>query len=382
MKRPTQQREERTPVRTARNPVEWASAHAGEQFPEPSFYKVPIDRKILRTYQARTNRHGLTYFGTYVGLLIVFGGLTVWVPSFPLKVLFFVLYATVFAFSEPILHETHHRTPFRSLAVNEVVHYIAGLLVFNEPIRARWLHAAHHTYTSYSDRDPEFQTERPPNFYTIGLDFFRLRYAPLWLMTTVRLALFGPDTLAKAWVPASDHRKLVWSARSFIVFYAGVIGLAVAISSWYPILFIFAARFVGPPFFALLSLPQHAGLEEDVEDWRLNTRTIHMGPIAQFLYWNMNYHLEHHMFPTLPYHALPSFHREIEGQTPPAYRSTMEAWREMLPALWRQRKEPLYSARRPLPSDDDPAAAGGAQYTQTADDVSRRATGALARPPR
>ena len=53
-------------------------------------------------------------------------------------------------------------------------------------------------------------------------------------------------------------------------------------------------------------LTQHAGLAEDVLDHRLNSRTVYMNPIFRFLYWNMNYHVEHHMFPMVPYHALPS----------------------------------------------------------------------------
>ena len=54
---------------------------------------------------------------------------------------------------------------------------------------------------------------------------------------------------------------------------------------------------------------QHAGLAEDVLDHRLNCRTVYMNPISRFIYWNMNYHVEHHMFPMVPYHALPRLHR-------------------------------------------------------------------------
>ena len=38
-------------------------------------------------------------------------------------------------------------------------------------------------------------------------------------------------------------------------------------------------------------------------DHRLNSRTVYMNPISRFIYWNMNYHIEHHMFPMVPYHA-------------------------------------------------------------------------------
>ncbi len=46
---------------------------------------------------------------------------------------------------------------------------------------------------------------------------------------------------------------------------------------------------------------QHAGLAEDVLDHRLNCRTVYMNSISRFIYWNMNYHVEHHMFPLVPF---------------------------------------------------------------------------------
>ena len=47
-------------------------------------------------------------------------------------------------------------------------------------------------------------------------------------------------------------------------------------------------------------------------DHRLNTRTVKMNVVNRFLYWNMNYHVEHHMFPMVPYHRLPELHEEIK----------------------------------------------------------------------
>ena len=53
-------------------------------------------------------------------------------------------------------------------------------------------------------------------------------------------------------------------------------------------------------------------------DHRLNCRTVYMNPINRYLYWNMNYHVEHHMFPLVPYHALPRLHDAGEGRLPDA----------------------------------------------------------------
>ena len=63
---------------------------------------------------------------------------------------------------------------------------------------------------------------------------------------------------------------------------------------------------------------QHAGLAENVLDHRLNCRTVYMNPLHRYLYWNMNYHVEHHMFPLVPYHALPRLHELVKADMPRA----------------------------------------------------------------
>ena len=322
------------------------------RFEEPNWTIVPVQRSTMRALQQRSNVPGLIRLGTYVRAAGDLGALTVWTHPFWLKVVFFLLYSTVYGFSEPILHETHHRTPFRTLWLNEVAHYLSGLFAFKEPLRDRWLHAGHHTYTYYSEIDPEIATDRPPRFWTLIFDFMRLHNALVnWLWPTIRTAVVGIDDLARRWVPVAYHKQLIRSARCCVAFYLGVIALAVAIPSWYPVLFIFAARFIGAPLHSWVTFIQHAGLEENVADWRENTRTVRMNPLFRLFYWNMNYHVEHHMHPTVPFHSLARLHAEIESRSPPPYPSTLAAWNEMIRALWHQRKEPSYSVHRPLPED-------------------------------
>ena len=96
-------------------------------------------------------------------------------------------------------------------------------------------------------------------------------------------------------------------------------------------------------------LTQHAGLQENVLDHRLNCRTVYMNRIHRFLYWNMNYHVEHHMFPMVPYHALPLLHQEVKDDCPVPYNGIIEAFREIIPALIKQSKDVSYYVERKLP---------------------------------
>lgn len=322
---------------------------------EPLWYRVKLEKKTMKKLQGRTNWQGLVWFGTYAGALGLFATfavldvLPVWARGVS-----FLAYSTVYCFSEAILHETHHRTAFRSSWLNETVHYIAGLLAFKEPIRDRWLHAGHHTYTNYPNIDPEIVLEPPPHFRFLAMDVLRLRFVPSWLLGTVR-NMFGPDVLAKRFVPVSEHATIRRSATACVAVYIAVIAAAVIFQTWWPILFVFAARFVGSWLHAWITLPQHVGLATEVPDWRQNTRTILTNPINRFLAWNMTYHVEHHMNPTVPFHALPALYGKIEHDCPPAYTSTWAAWREMLPALWRQKKDPSYFIMRPLPISSEEA---------------------------
>ncbi len=108
-------------------------------------------------------------------------------------------------------------------------------------------------------------------------------------------------------------------------------------------------RFYGGFVAQVFNITQHAGLRENIRDHRQNTRTFITNPMGQFLYMNMNYHIEHHMFPMVPFHQLPRLHEMIKDQCPPAYQGLWSTYRDFVPALVRQLEDPSYHIRRPLP---------------------------------
>src|ERR1700742_2679730 len=123
--------------------------------------------------------------------------------------------------------------------------------------------------------------------------------------------------------------------------HAAAIVAAIALHSWLPVMFVGPLPLMYGTWLSVwFGLTQHADLAENVLDHRLNARTVYMNPIFRFIYWNMNYHVEHHMFPMVPYHALPELHKAMLADTPKPYASTLEAYREILPTLMRQLREP------------------------------------------
>ena len=142
--------------------------------------------------------------------------------------------------------------------------------------------------------------------------------------------------------------------------------LAVWQRSLLPLMFIGLPALYGSWLMPIYGYTQHAGLAENVLDHRLNCRTVYMHPVHRYLYWNMNYHIEHHMFPLVPYHQLPRLHEMLKADMPPAYRGLWDAWREIIPALWRQVKDPAYFVKRTLPTPTIPVGAPAPPHVFTA----------------
>ena len=110
----------------------------------------------------------------------------------------------------------------------------------------------------------------------------------------------------------------IWRARLYVAIYLFTIGLAIATRSVLPLLFVGLTNLFGTWLLATYGYTQHAGLAENVLDHRLNSRTVYMNFIHRYLYWNMNYHVEHHMFPLVPYHALAQVAPGGKGRLPHA----------------------------------------------------------------
>jgi MocE subfamily Rieske [2Fe-2S] domain protein len=128
-----------------------------------------------------------------------------------------------------------------------------------------------------------------------------------------------------------------------------VIALSIATWSILPLLYVGLVNLFGSWLMLVYGLTQHTGLAENVLDHRLNCRTVNMNFINRYLYWNMNYHVEHHMFPLVPYHALPRLHAAVKEDMPKPYASLLSAWSEIIPAVLRQVKDPAYYVKRQLP---------------------------------
>ena len=314
------------------------------------WYSAPIGRKDLKELMKRSDgpaiRDTLIWFGALA--LTGFGGYWFW-GSFAC-VPFFIAYGVLYgSASDSRWHECGHGTAFKTRWMNDVVYNIACFMVLREPTVWRWSHTRHHTDTIIVGRDPEIAAMRPPAMLKILSNIFALYSSYVAFKKLILHSVGRLDPEEATYIPEMERPKVYRTARIWLAIFALVAVACVATGSILPAMFIGLPTLYGGWLLLVFGLTQHAGLDEDVLDHRLNSRTVMMNPVFRFLYWNMNYHVEHHMFPMVPYHALPRLHAAIKHDCPTPYRSVLEAYREIIPAVLRQRKDPSYFVVRQLP---------------------------------
>jgi fatty acid desaturase len=314
------------------------------------WYKCPIPRPLLKELMRRSDVPGLRDTALWIGAMAVTGatGALLWGSwaAVPLFVVYGVLYASG---GEARWHECTHGTAFKTPWINDLVYQIACFCAMRDPTVSRWSHTRHHTDTYVIGRDPEIVGFRPPDILRHSVAFLGLREFPesCWLML---MHATGRLTVEEAqYVPETERAKVTVTARWWLLVYAFTVAGCIASGSLLPAMLVGLPRIYGVWFIQFVALPQHVGLLDDVLDHRLNTRTVRMNPLARFIYWNMNYHIEHHMFPMVPYHQLPRLHEAIRGDCPPAYPNIRAAYAEIVPTLLRQRSDPSYRVVRPIP---------------------------------
>jgi fatty acid desaturase len=263
-----------------------------------------VEPRDLKAMSARSDRRGLLHLGGHLAaigcamalVLITRGGWTVWPAMAVLGVLEVALFTP--------LHESTHRTPFRSLWLNRAVGWLAGFVLILPPEGFRLFHMAHHRHTQDPAHDPELLGARPltPQRY-----LWLLTGLPYWAGQIRGLVETAAGRVELPWIPPASRGAVVREARIYLAAYLGLIALAVAWRS--PLLFMLwtVPVLLGQPVLRAVLMAEHKGCPE-TDDRMANTRTTLAGRAFGLLFWNANLHIEHHYAPGVPFHALPRLH--------------------------------------------------------------------------
>ena len=321
------------------------------------WYRSPIDPADLARLNQRSDWRGLLQTISFLAVLVCSGGIA-WYAVDKAHILIVIaliyLHGALSAFLVNGFHELCHKTVFKTQALNALFRNIYSFLGWYNHVSFWASHQAHHRYTLHPPDDLEvvlpveltlrsylaFAFINPRGFYLRMKNVLLLCFGVIendW-----ERILFPPENV-------EGRRALFNWARLLIAGHALIVVFSLLTGWWMLAVLITLAPFYGGGFQYLLNVAQHIGLTDRVNDYRLNTRTIQLNPVLAFLYWQMNYHIEHHMYAAVPCYHLPELHKLVKDDTPVPCRGVIGTWLQVIPILRRQQREPDYMFLPELP---------------------------------
>lgn len=323
-----------------------------------NWYRTPIDRDLLAHLNRRSDLKGFAQTLGHLGLLAATAVLAFYAAinwSIPALLAVLFLHGTFHAFLLNGFHELCHGSVFKTKWLNGFFLAIFSFLGGSNPVMFWTSHQEHHKYTLHPPDDLEVVLP-----VKIDLASF-LKYSfinPWGLVERIKLltrqsrgVLKGEWELAlfPATEPVQRQRLFTWS-RVLLFGHLAIAIVSLAFGLWLVPVLVTLAPFYGGLLLYLCNNTQHVGLQDNAPDFRLCTRTIEINPVFRFLYWHMNYHIEHHMYAAVPCYNLRALHKAIAHDLPHCPNGLLETWREIIAILRRQRVEPDYEFVPALPA--------------------------------
>jgi fatty acid desaturase len=229
-------------------------------------------------------------------------------------------------------------------------------------------HTYHHLYTLHPRGDREVVLPTEPDLHVLHLlqmftfNLFGGRSEPYSYPAVANIGgmakLAFTGKFKKEWLEAvytdqeEARKKAITWARVVLLFNLALIVASIIFKLWLLPVLVTLAPFIANWLRYFVGTPMHTGLRDNVADFRLCVRSITLDPFSHFIYWRMNWHLEHHMFAAVPCYNLRKLYRTVASDRPKP-RTLIGAWREMRQTWKKQQKDPAYQYDTPLPKPKD-----------------------------
>ena len=270
-----------------------------------------LSNQELRSLQGRSNRRGAARLAIHLALLAGAGALVALSSGWAVLPAVFALGLVQVALFAPA-HETMHQTAFASRRANAVVGWLTSC-----PSLLNWhfytaFHLAHHRYTQIPDLDPELMAPPPTSLRGYVL---RVLGVPFWsLRLRVVADCWRGDLSAFPFVSAAAAPRIIFSVRAMTLLMLGGSAVSALVFGWAtPFLYWIGPQLLGQPPLRAYLLAEHTGCTLD-RNGLTNTRTTLTSAPVRLLMWDMPYHAEHHLFPSIPFHRLAEAHHLIGEQ--------------------------------------------------------------------
>lgn len=305
-----------------------------------------LSREEIRDLMAPSDLRGLWSVTVTWGLIALAFAVLLWVPNRPLAwVLSVVLLGGRQLALAILMHECAHGSLFRTRALNEHLgNWLIAAPMWQRLGDYRRHHLLHHAHTSLPG-DPDlglvtpFPTTRGSMVRKLlrdvtGIAFFRRTVAELLMDAGV---LTYSASTGQQWVVprpsvGSKLRGLVKNTGPMVVTNVAMWGALAALGhGWLYLAWVVANATTFSLFLRIRSIAEHAVTEASDDPLR-HTRTTKANLLARLTVapHHVNFHLEHHLLPTVPHYRLKRLHALLWARGAGATATTATGYLEVL----------------------------------------------------
>lgn len=332
-----------------------------------NWYRTKLDPLQLKTLNERSDFKGFLQAGGHLGLVILTGTLSFlfWQHGYwGSLIITLFLHGMIASFYINGIHEMVHGTVFKTSWLNDIFLNLYSFLDWQNHTEFWESHTEHHKYTLNFPDDMEVVLPKTLSFkdflYTGFINIYFFIEVKNKVMNSIHYSM-GKFRKDDKWfqktIPITFHerRQNLISIARIRLFGHGLILIYSIFSGYWilPFIISFSSSLGGKWLFFLCNNSQHAGLIGNTPDFRLSCRTVYLNPIAEFLYWSMNYHIEHHMFAAVPCYNLRKCHEAIKHELPPI-NSLFDAWYEIISIQKKKEEDDTYEFIQKLPEQYPP----------------------------
>jgi len=319
-----------------------------------AWYRTPLDRNLLKELTQPSDARGIRQAGGFlliylctVFLSYYFFRQRQWIPMTIMVYIHCMFHG--FVGMEAAVHELSHGTPFKTKGLSEVFYRLFCFLTWNNCVHFRASHMKHHQFTVHRGLDKEIILEPIALNAWDYVQWFTFNFKKFKMIMFPNVANFfgNADYDVFFWdplFPPGDKRRSAmcnW-ARFMIAGHLLLLALFIYFKLWVLIVVVTFGYFIANFPSQGCGMQQHLGLRPSVPDWRVCCHTMQFGPLMAFLYWQMNNHIEHHMYAAVPFWNLPKLHAAMAHDTPKPPGSYLAGIRRILWIQKQQKKDPSF----------------------------------------
>jgi fatty acid desaturase len=242
----------------------------------------------------------------FVGLWVTAGALVLTAPAWPVRLAAYITIGLAIHGMAAILHEAIHGNTFRNRLLDYWAGLVTGIPALFSVTAYRVTHLPHHWYNR-TERDPGEIMNLTKNGRLLSVVFY------CWIFVGMFFVILTTPFTSQQWAQPRERRMIAAEYAGIAALIAALVLLGIRYGFLSAIL-----QLWGIPLVFAAMIGNVRGWAEHMMTLRghplTQSRTVTSNRLLSFLFLNANYHLEHHLFPGMPWYNLQKLHTLLQEE--------------------------------------------------------------------